>query len=114
MAGYSGNYDNLSELPNGFRTGHIIIDETLFEVDKGTIVDSWDLSGGTPEQMAAEARKVAELSNHKRIVYDDEGIYDPNIVSDEGDLVTAHESYERLSPEEQDDYDSFAEHCLGL
>jgi hypothetical protein len=110
----SNKYENLSELQREFRSGHIIVEETLFEVDKGNVVDSWDLSGGSPEKMAAEARQVADLSNHKRIVYDDEGIYDANIVADEGDLVTAQEAYDRMEPEEQDDHDSFLEHCLGM
>lgn len=114
MAVISGKYENLSELQHNFRSGYIIVEGTLFEVDKGTVVDSWDLSGGTPEAMAAEARQVAELSNTKRVVYDDEGIYSADTIADEGDLVTPFEAYERMDEEEQDDYDSFIEHCLGL
>lgn len=114
MAEISGKFAYLDELQHDFTSGHIIIDETLFEVDKGNIVGSWDLQGGTPEEMAKQAREVADLSNRKRIVYDSEGVYDSNIVSDEGELLTAQESYDRMDDEEKEDHDSFCEHCLGL
>ena len=114
MAVVSGKYEELDELQNGFRSGHIIVGETLFEVDKGTIVDSWDLKGGSPEEMAKQAREAADLSNRHRIVIDTEGVYNEDIVADEGELLTAQESYDRMDPEEQDDFDSLAEHFLGL
>lgn len=114
MAEKSGKYEALDELQHDFRSGHIIVGETLFEVDKGTIVDSWDLKGGSNEEMARQAREAADLSNRKRVVIDTEGVYDADIISDEGDLVTAQEAYDRMEPEEQEDHDSFIEHCMGL
>ena len=114
MAVVSSKYDELDELQHTFRSGHIIVGQTLFEVDKGTIVGSWDLEDGTPEQMAQQAREVAELSNRHRIVIDTKGVYDENIVADEGELLTAQQSYDRMDPEDQDDFDSFAEHYLDL
>ncbi len=107
----SSKYTLLSELDH-FRTGYIIIDDTLFRIDKGTVSESWDLECIDIDSKVAEARKVAELSNRIRIVVDDEGYYDAAIVSDEGELLTASESWSRLSEEEQDDYDSFAEYFL--
>ncbi|MBQ3407793.1 MAG: hypothetical protein IJH12_01130 [Clostridia bacterium] len=114
MAEKSGKYEALEDLQYGFKSGHIIVGETLFGVDKGTIVDSWDLKGGPPEEMAKQAREVADLSNRHRIVIDTEGVYDENIIADEGELLTPYESYERMDDEEKEDYDSFCEHCLGL
>ena len=108
----SGKYVDLDELQHGFSSGHIIVGDTLFEVDKGTVVDSWSLDKGSPEQMAKQAREVAELSNRHRIVYDGDGVYNEDIVADEGELLTAQESYDRMDPEEQEDHDSFCEHWL--
>ena len=114
MAEKSGKFEALEDLQHPFRTGHIVVDETLFAIEKGTVVDSWDLKGGTPEEMAKQAREVADLSNRQRVVIDTEGVYNADIVADEGDLVTAQEAYDRMDEEEKDDHDSFCEHCLGL
>ena len=82
----SKNFKNLSELQSEFKTGYIIVDNSLFEVDDGTIVGSWDLEKRGIGNKAAEARELAELSNRKRIVYDDEKItyiHDENWVDKE-------------------------------
>lgn len=109
----SNNYQNFSELPTNFRSGYLIVRDVLFEVDKGTITGSWDLESITPSAKARESREVAELSNRKRIVYDDEHVYDPETLLDEGELLTNQEAYDRMSPEDKDDYDSFDEYWMN-
>lgn len=107
----STNYEYLSDLSH-FNTGYIIIEDKLFQVDDGTVQDSWELQSKTLRGKVKEAREVAELSVRTRIVYDDDDVYSADVVSDEGTLVTYTESYFRDSEEDQDDYDSLCEYYL--
>ena len=107
----SKKYINLSGL-NSFKTGYIIIGNTLFSIDKLNVDDWWELTSEKVEDKVVEARALAELDNRTRIVVDDEEIYDEDIVNDEGMLFTAYEAYERMSPEEQEDCESFIEHNM--
>lgn len=108
----TNKYTSLSELDYHFRTGYIIIDNTLFLLNGGFVSDSWELESTEIDDKVAEARAVAELSTRKRIVVDDENCYNADTVSDEGELITESESWARLLEEERDDYDSFAEYFL--
>lgn len=114
MSKVSPNYVLLSELNRRFRSGNIIVENTLFVVDKGSIEDYYELSDGTIEEKVEESRILADLSNRSKIVVDDINYYSADVILDEGELITASESYSRLSEEEQDDFDSFAEHYMGL
>lgn len=103
------SYENYSELPY-FYSGHIIVEDALFEVERGIIKNDWDLTGKTVGEKVEESRKVADLSNRKRIVYDDEHVFNPDVVRGEGELITGEDLFNRLSPEEQDDYESYGEY----
>jgi len=108
----STNYEYLSDLSH-FNTGYIIIDDRLFQVEDGTIQYWWELESKTLRAKVMEARVLAELSERTRIVYDDDDVYNAEVVSDEGFLATYSDSYERMSPEDQDDYDSFCDYLLS-
>lgn len=99
---FSEKFTNLSDL-NNFHTGFLVVGDVLFEVDHNLIVGEWDVTGTTPGEKAASAREEADLSNRKRIVYDDEGVYDEYTIRDEGELLTNSESYERMDEEDRDD-----------
>ena len=114
MSKVSKKYVLLSELDKKFRSGNIIVENTLFVVDKGAIEDSYELSDGTIEEKVEESRILADLSNRSKIVVDDIDYYSADVILDEGELITAFESYSRLSEEEQDDLDSFEEYYMGL
>lgn len=82
------NFHGLSEREGELKKGYLILDDTLLELDKGMIVDTWTLSGATIEEKVEEAREKAELSNRKWIYYDDVGYYNLDMVLDEGGLVS--------------------------
>lgn len=106
----SSAYRSLESLINPLRTGNVIVGDTLFQVENGTITDSYQLSGKTFKEKVQSARVQADLDNRKRIYVDTEGVYDEDTVADEGELVTVDEAFERLSEEERDDYESLAEY----
>jgi len=105
----SKKYTALSDLER-FSTGYIIIGSTLFEVDKGSVEDTQELTSKTIGDKVAEARTLAGLDNRKRIVYDDEGIYNEDIVAGENELITAAEAFDKLDEEDKEDYESLAEY----
>ncbi|MBP3707477.1 MAG: hypothetical protein J6J36_02565 [Clostridia bacterium] len=106
----SSAYTPLEELMHPLRTGNIIVGDTLFQVEKGTVTDSYQLSGKTISEKVRDARIQADLDNRKRIIVDTEGMYDEDTIADEGELVTINEAFERMSEEDRDDYESFAEY----
>lgn len=107
---FSSAYTPLDELTHSFRTGNIIIGNTLFQVEKGTVTDFYPISGKTISEKVQDARSQADLGNRKRIVVDTEEVYNEDTVADEGELITVDEAFERMSEEDRDDYESFAEY----
>jgi len=80
------NYTCLSDRIQPFKTGYLIVGNTLFEVKRGVVYEYWQLAGRTLEKKLKEAREVAELSKKKKIYYDDEKVFDESYLQDEGIL----------------------------
>ena len=93
----NSKYYCLCERMTDFQSGYLIIVNTLFQFENGILYDDWELSGKTREEKVAEARKAAEISERKRIYYDDEGYYNADAVLMEGGLDYCDE----LSEDEQ-------------
>lgn len=106
----SSEYTPLEALMHPLRTGNIIVEDTLFQIEKGTVIDSYQLTGKTFGEKVQDARIQAELGNRKRIVVDTEGVYDADTIADEGELITIDEAFGRMSEEDRDDYESLAEY----
>ena len=58
------NYFGLSEEEAVLTYGYVIVEDMLFEVENSRIVDEWDLSGDTIEEMVKDAIEKAELSSN--------------------------------------------------
>ena len=93
----NNKYYCLSERMSDFKSVYLIIGNTLFQFENGILYEDWELSGNTIEEKVAEARKVAEISERKRIYYDDQGYYNEDAVLMEGGLNYCDE----LSEDEQ-------------
>ena len=93
----NSKYYCLSERRTDFKSGYLIIGNTLFQFENGMLYEDWELSGKTIEEKVAEARKAAEISERKRIYYDDQGYYNEDAVLMEGGLNYCDE----LSEDEQ-------------
>ena len=82
----NNKYYCLSERRYDFKSGYLIIGNTLFQFENGMLYDDWELSGENIKEKVAEARKAAEISERKRIYYDDQGYYNEDAVLMEGGL----------------------------
>lgn len=110
----SGAYYDLEETDN-FQSGYLLVDETLYLFDKdGHVQDEYDVCGKRIEEKVSDGRRQAGIDGRTHVYVDTCGIYDSDIIDDYGRLITADEAFDELSPEEQDDYESFAEYCSGL
>ena len=101
------NYFGLSEEEAVLTYGYVIVEDMLFEVENSRIVDEWDLSGDTIEEMVKDAIEKAELSSNTIIYYDDENYYDKNLIMDEGRFVSPFDV-----PTSEDE-ESFFEYCAN-
>lgn len=81
------NFESL-DYEEPFEDGYVIVEDTLFEVEKSHIASSWDLSGDTLEEKVKDARNQAELDEDETVYYDNEKNYDKNVILDEGRFVT--------------------------
>ena len=109
MAEVSGNYYALDDKPN-FKTGHIVVGTTLYEVYDGFVRNCWDLDGGSPTDLAKQARVAADLSNRQHVVIDLEGVYSEDTIDDLGELLTDFEAEDRMDEEELDGLNDLAEY----
>lgn len=73
-------YYCLSDRMKEFKTGYLIVQDTLFQFDKNMLVDYWELESSKVEDKVAEAREVADLSPRTRIYYDDEGCFSADAI----------------------------------
>lgn len=109
----SSNYTRLEDLSSKFHTGYIIVDNTLFHVDRGLVVDSYRIYGRTIEAKVRDARTQAELGNRRLVVVDTNGMYSEVTIRNEGELITTYEAFDRLSKEEQDDVNGLLEYFMN-
>lgn len=100
------NFESL-DYEEPFEDGYVIVEDTLFEVEKSHIASSWDLSGDTLEEKVKDAIEKAELSSNTIIYYDDENYYDKNLIMDEGRFVSPFDV-----PTSEDE-ESFCEYCAN-
>lgn len=109
MKEISGKHTLLSDMES-FSSGYIIVGSTLFYADKGHVDAIEELSGKTVEEKVIESRQIEDLTNRKRIVYDDLEYFSEDVLCDTGKLQTADQAFDELSDEEKEGWESLAEY----
>lgn len=80
-------YYCLSERNSEFKTGYLIVQNSLFQIEDSNLIESWELDGNQLEDKVAEAREKAGLSSRKRVYYDDEGYFSEDSIICNNGLV---------------------------
>ena len=109
MKEISGKHTLLSDIQS-FSNGYLIVGSTLFYADNGNVDIIDELSGKTVEEKVIESRKMEDLTNRKRIVYDNLGYFSEEVLCDTGKLQTAEQAFNDLSDEEKEGWESLAEY----
>lgn len=94
-----------SEMLYDFKTGYIIVENTLYQVVNEEIIESWSISGCTWDEKLQSAYEEAELDEDINIVCDVDEYYQEDILDEYGKLITA---FDIVTSE---DDDSYAEYC---
>lgn len=101
----NSKYYCLSDRVKEFKTGYLIVQDTLFQIDKNNLVEYWTLESSKLEDKVIEARKKAELSSKTRIYFDDEEYFSADSIICNDGLIE-----EPLSEDEESMAEYFFNH----